>query len=91
MRRRRVGDHHRVGRRQFDAPNGPQRAARASVARPHFPVEILAILDVPTAETQEYFARHAADFSQILRVAFEDLSLARITPSSEHAAGTLRS
>ena len=27
-----------------------------SVARPHFPVEILAILDVPTAETQEYFA-----------------------------------
>ncbi len=49
----------------------------ASLARQQFPVEILAILDAPTAETQAYFARHAADFSQILRVAFEDVSLAR--------------
>ena len=51
------------------------RAVRA--ARQRCRVEMIAVLDCPTAETVAYFERHAADFAQIHRVAYEDRGLAR--------------
>ncbi|HEY4310980.1 MAG TPA: glycosyltransferase [Pirellulales bacterium] len=54
----------------------------AEVAQAQVPVEVVAVLDTPTPETQAYFDSHASQFAQILCVNFQDEGQAR-----QHAIG----
>ncbi|HVU88458.1 MAG TPA: glycosyltransferase [Pirellulales bacterium] len=79
---------HDEGKLAHRSVRGALRSVRAAqrLCGAELRIELIAVLDAPTADTVAYFDRHAAHFSRIHRVAFKDRGLAR-NYGVERAAG----